>query len=118
DGARKARRTISAGSANRAGRSSTTPASSWWTSVPRSKPPSRSFPPTPTSVPAGSVERSWSLAEAGRVPTIDLHTHILPESWPNLRERYGYGGFVQLERISPCRAKMVIDGRSFREIDD
>ncbi|MCG8405355.1 MAG: amidohydrolase [Phycisphaerales bacterium] len=49
---------------------------------------------------------------------IDLHTHILPESWPDLRERYGYGGFVQLEHHEPCRAKMLIDGKCFREIED
>lgn len=49
---------------------------------------------------------------------IDLHTHILPENWPNLREKYGYGGFVQLDHHAPCRAKMHIDGRFFREIQD
>lgn len=49
---------------------------------------------------------------------IDLHTHILPERWPNLAERYGYDGFVQLEHHAPCRAKMLIDGRMFREIED
>ena len=47
---------------------------------------------------------------------IDLHTHILPENWPDLKERYGYGGWVQLEHHKPCCAKMMIDGRSFREI--
>jgi aminocarboxymuconate-semialdehyde decarboxylase len=47
---------------------------------------------------------------------IDLHTHILPEHWPNLRHRYGYGGWVALERSGPCCARMQIDGRFFREI--
>jgi aminocarboxymuconate-semialdehyde decarboxylase len=49
---------------------------------------------------------------------IDLHTHILPKNWPDLRERYGYGGFVQLEHHGPGCARMTIDGRSFREIED
>ncbi len=49
---------------------------------------------------------------------IDLHTHILPEHWPDLRERYGYGGFVSLEHHAPCRARMLIDGTFFREIED
>lgn len=49
---------------------------------------------------------------------IDLHTHILPERWPDLAERYGYGGFVRLEHHAPCRARMLIDGRFFREIED
>jgi aminocarboxymuconate-semialdehyde decarboxylase len=48
---------------------------------------------------------------------IDIHTHILPPEWPNLRERYGYGGFVQLEQLGCDRARMVIDGKSFREIE-
>lgn len=49
---------------------------------------------------------------------IDLHTHILPERWPDLREKYGYGGWVQLEHHAPGCARMMIDGRSFREIQD
>jgi aminocarboxymuconate-semialdehyde decarboxylase len=49
---------------------------------------------------------------------IDLHTHILPPNWPDLRQRYGYGGFVQLEHQGPGCARMVIDGQSFREIED
>ena len=49
---------------------------------------------------------------------IDLHTHILPKKWPDLRERYGYGGFVQLEHHGPGCARMMIDGRLFREIED
>lgn len=49
---------------------------------------------------------------------VDLHTHILPPSWPNLRERYGYGGFVELRHHGGCRATMVIDGAPFREVED
>jgi aminocarboxymuconate-semialdehyde decarboxylase len=49
---------------------------------------------------------------------IDLHTHILPKTWPDLRRRYGYGGFIQLEHHGPGCARMVIDGKLFREIED
>lgn len=47
---------------------------------------------------------------------IDIHTHILPENWPDLKEKYGYGGWVQLDHYKPCCAKMMIDGKMFREI--
>jgi aminocarboxymuconate-semialdehyde decarboxylase len=49
---------------------------------------------------------------------IDLHTHILPRQWPSLSERYGYGGFINLEHHGPGCARMMIDGRFFREIGD
>lgn len=49
---------------------------------------------------------------------IDIHTHILPEHWLDLRERYGYGGFVRLEHHKPCCANMFVDDRFFREIRD
>jgi aminocarboxymuconate-semialdehyde decarboxylase len=47
---------------------------------------------------------------------IDIHTHILPANWPNLKERYGYGGFIQLEHHGPGCARMLRDGQLFREI--
>ena len=47
---------------------------------------------------------------------IDIHTHILPRDWPNLKERYGYGGFVQLEHNGPGCARMLLDGNCFREV--
>ncbi|XP_076465480.1 2-amino-3-carboxymuconate-6-semialdehyde decarboxylase-like [Babylonia areolata] len=49
---------------------------------------------------------------------IDLHTHILPETWPDLKERYGYGGFIQLSHPPSGRSRMMKDGKLFREIDE
>lgn len=49
---------------------------------------------------------------------IDLHTHILPDHWPDLVERFGYPGWVRLVHESPCRARMMIGDRLFRTIDD
>ncbi|HVS35291.1 MAG TPA: amidohydrolase family protein [Gemmataceae bacterium] len=49
---------------------------------------------------------------------IDLHTHILPHDWPDLRERYGCGGFVQMQHHAPRCARMTIDGKLFREVQD
>jgi len=48
---------------------------------------------------------------------IDIHTHILPKNWPDLKERYGYGGFVQLEHHGPGCARMLQDGKLFRDIE-
>jgi aminocarboxymuconate-semialdehyde decarboxylase len=50
--------------------------------------------------------------------TIDIHTHILPENIPNFKERFGYGGFINLEHHKPCCANMWQDGKFFREIQD
>ncbi|MEE2908370.1 MAG: amidohydrolase family protein [Planctomycetota bacterium] len=48
---------------------------------------------------------------------IDLHTHILPERWPDLAERYGCEGWVSLEHHRPCCARMMIGDQFFREIE-
>ena len=56
-----------------------------------------------------------------RVPLrVDVHTHIMPESLPDLKERYGYPGWIRLEP-STCgkRARMVRDdGVPFRDVED
>lgn len=47
---------------------------------------------------------------------IDTHTHVLPKNWPDLKDRYGYGGFVQLEHDGPGCARMMQDGKHFRDV--
>lgn len=47
---------------------------------------------------------------------VDIHTHILPSDWPDLRERYGYSGFVQLDVRGGC-GRMMKDGELFRAVD-
>lgn len=52
---------------------------------------------------------------------IDLHTHILPEKWPDWTRKSGYPGWVFLEHHGPgCARMMKSDGagaKPFREID-
>ncbi len=50
--------------------------------------------------------------------SIDIHTHILPEKMPDWAQKFGYDGFVKLEHHKPCCAKMMVDGKFFREIED
>jgi aminocarboxymuconate-semialdehyde decarboxylase len=52
---------------------------------------------------------------------VDLHTHILPERWPDWTRRTGYPGWVSLEHHGPgCARMMKTDAggaRPFREIN-
>ncbi|MBI1862174.1 MAG: amidohydrolase [Deltaproteobacteria bacterium] len=50
---------------------------------------------------------------------IDVHTHILPKRVPRFAERFGYGGFIEVQHKAGCNARMVYDdGRFFREVGD
>ncbi len=48
---------------------------------------------------------------------IDIHTHILPRDWPDLKERYGYGGFIRLEHDGCGCTRMMRDSTFFREVE-
>jgi aminocarboxymuconate-semialdehyde decarboxylase len=52
---------------------------------------------------------------------IDLHTHILPERWPDWTQKSGYPGWIALEHTAPycaCMVKSLDNGgqQRFREI--
>lgn len=49
---------------------------------------------------------------------IDIHTHIIPEKMPRWSEKFGYGGFIHLDHHKPCCARMMMDDKFFREIQD
>ncbi|HXH74544.1 MAG TPA: amidohydrolase family protein [Bacteriovoracaceae bacterium] len=53
---------------------------------------------------------------------IDIHTHILPPEIPKFKEKFGYGGFVELKHNhvcgKSCGADMVDDsGKFFRKVE-
>ena len=49
---------------------------------------------------------------------IDIHTHIIPKNLPDFKKKYGYGGFISLEHHKPFCARMIVDDKFFREIED
>lgn len=57
-------------------------------------------------------------SRAGRkqLRKIDSHSHIIPRTIPKFKEQFGYGGFIQLDHYTEGRAKMMMDGKFFREI--
>jgi len=57
------------------------------------------------------------IRHADQMLKIDIHTHILPKEIPNWKNKFGYGGFIQLEHVAPSCARMLKDdGHFFREI--
>ena len=41
----------------------------------------------------------WGARHPRLMAVIDVHTHLLPPELPRWKERFGYGGFIQLEHL-------------------
>lgn len=48
---------------------------------------------------------------------IDMHTHIIPKHMPKWADKFGYGGFINLEHHREGAARMMQDSKFFREIE-
>jgi len=50
---------------------------------------------------------------------LDIHTHVLPQRLPNLKERYGYGGWINIREDESDKnvANMYKDDVFFRRIE-
>ena len=48
---------------------------------------------------------------------IDIHTHILPKEWPDLKKKFGYGGWIQMEVDGEKGTMVRDDGFKFRSVD-
>ena len=57
------------------------------------------------------------MCDCGNRLKIDLHTHILPKHYPNLRERYGYGGFISLIHEEDGVTRMMQGDKLFRVVE-
>lgn len=59
-----------------------------------------------------------SLLES-KARKIDIHTHILPPTWPNWNERFGYGGWLTMTNNGDGTARMLnSDGSIFRVVEE
>jgi len=50
-------------------------------------------------------------------PTVDIHTHILPEKIPDFAKKFGYGDFIHLDHHKAGCARMMKGDKFFREIE-
>ena len=47
-----------------------------------------------------------------------MHTHIMPRTMPDFRQKFGYGDFIMLNHVEPGMANMMQGKRFFRKITE
>ncbi|MDT8067715.1 MAG: tryptophan 2,3-dioxygenase family protein [Terriglobia bacterium] len=50
------------------------------------------------------------------MPTIDIHTHFFPETWPDLAERFGTPNWPWIQHTERGKAVIMLGDREFRHI--
>jgi aminocarboxymuconate-semialdehyde decarboxylase len=50
------------------------------------------------------------------MPTVDIHTHFFPESWPDLAARFGTPDWPRIKHTEPGKAMVMLGDRPFRKI--
>ena len=50
------------------------------------------------------------------MPTIDIHSHFFPKSWPDLDARFGTPEWPRIQHTEPGKAKILLGERFFRDI--
>ena len=48
---------------------------------------------------------------------VDIHTHIIPDNLPDFTKKFGYEGFVRLDKKSKTEANMILFNENFRTIN-
>ena len=51
-------------------------------------------------------------------PVVDIHSHFLPETWPDLAERFGTPDWPWMRRSEAGKAMLMIGDREFRPVYD
>ena len=51
-------------------------------------------------------------------PVIDIHSHFLPETWPDLAERFGTPDWPWMRHSEPGKAMLMVGEKEFRPVYD